>query len=46
MVGRLTAFGISEIGLYFPAVAAQRPTFEKIARDVIPKLKAGFTPRR
>ena len=40
MVGRITELGISELGLYFPAVAAQRPMFEKIARDIIPKMKA------
>jgi alkanesulfonate monooxygenase SsuD/methylene tetrahydromethanopterin reductase-like flavin-dependent oxidoreductase (luciferase family) len=40
MVGRLRALGISELGLYFPTVSAQRPVFERIARDVIPKLKA------
>jgi alkanesulfonate monooxygenase SsuD/methylene tetrahydromethanopterin reductase-like flavin-dependent oxidoreductase (luciferase family) len=39
MVGRLTELGISEIGLYFPLVEAQRPVFEKIARGVIPSLK-------
>jgi len=41
MVGRLTELGISEVGLYFPSVAAQRPTLEKIAREIIPGLKAG-----
>jgi hypothetical protein len=40
MVGRLTELGISEVGLYFPVVAAQRPMFEKIARDIIPRMKA------
>ncbi len=39
MVGRLRELGMSELGLYFPAVADQRPAFERIARDVIPKLK-------
>lgn len=39
MVQRLTALGISEIGLYFPNLDAQRPTFEKIAREIIPQLK-------
>jgi alkanesulfonate monooxygenase SsuD/methylene tetrahydromethanopterin reductase-like flavin-dependent oxidoreductase (luciferase family) len=39
MVGRITALGISEVGLYFPLVAAQRPMFERIARDVIPGLR-------
>jgi alkanesulfonate monooxygenase SsuD/methylene tetrahydromethanopterin reductase-like flavin-dependent oxidoreductase (luciferase family) len=40
MVGRITELGISELGLYFPVVGAQRPTFERIARDIIPKMKA------
>lgn len=39
MVGRLRELGMSELGLYFPAVADQLPAFERIARDVIPKLK-------
>jgi alkanesulfonate monooxygenase SsuD/methylene tetrahydromethanopterin reductase-like flavin-dependent oxidoreductase (luciferase family) len=40
MVGRITELGISEVGLYFPVVPDQRPVFERIARDVIPRLKA------
>jgi alkanesulfonate monooxygenase SsuD/methylene tetrahydromethanopterin reductase-like flavin-dependent oxidoreductase (luciferase family) len=40
MVDRILELGISEIGLYFPVVDAQRPMFERIARDVIPRLKA------
>ena len=36
---RLIELGITEIGLYFPTVDAQRPVFEKIASDVIPRLK-------
>jgi alkanesulfonate monooxygenase SsuD/methylene tetrahydromethanopterin reductase-like flavin-dependent oxidoreductase (luciferase family) len=40
MAGPLTELGMSELGLYFPGVAAQRPTFEKIAHDAIPKMKA------
>ena len=40
MVGRLRELGISELGLYYPVLGAQRPTFEKIARDIIPKMKA------
>src|SRR5207237_7784904 len=41
MVGRITELGISEVGLYYPVVAAQRPMFEKIAREIIPRMKAG-----
>jgi len=40
MVGRILELDISEIGLYFPVVPDQRPLFERIARDVIPRLKA------
>jgi alkanesulfonate monooxygenase SsuD/methylene tetrahydromethanopterin reductase-like flavin-dependent oxidoreductase (luciferase family) len=39
MVGRIRELGVSELGLYFPILPAQRPAFEKIARDVIPKMK-------
>jgi alkanesulfonate monooxygenase SsuD/methylene tetrahydromethanopterin reductase-like flavin-dependent oxidoreductase (luciferase family) len=38
-VRRVTALGISEIGLYYPMLEEQLPMFETIARDVIPKLK-------
>jgi alkanesulfonate monooxygenase SsuD/methylene tetrahydromethanopterin reductase-like flavin-dependent oxidoreductase (luciferase family) len=40
MVGRITELGMSEVGLYVPIVDAQRPMFERIARDVIPRMKA------
>jgi alkanesulfonate monooxygenase SsuD/methylene tetrahydromethanopterin reductase-like flavin-dependent oxidoreductase (luciferase family) len=40
MAGRLVELGISEVGLYFPVVAAQRSIFERIAHDVIPRMKA------
>jgi alkanesulfonate monooxygenase SsuD/methylene tetrahydromethanopterin reductase-like flavin-dependent oxidoreductase (luciferase family) len=40
MVERILELGITEVGLYFPAVDAQRPIFERIARDVLPRLKA------
>jgi alkanesulfonate monooxygenase SsuD/methylene tetrahydromethanopterin reductase-like flavin-dependent oxidoreductase (luciferase family) len=39
MVERIRALGITEIGLYYPALAEQQPVFEAIARDVIPELK-------
>lgn len=39
MAQRLTALGISEIGLYFPILDEQRPVFEKIATEIIPRLK-------
>ncbi len=44
MVGRITALGISEVGLYFPSVAAQQPMFERIARDILPKMKLQDSP--
>jgi alkanesulfonate monooxygenase SsuD/methylene tetrahydromethanopterin reductase-like flavin-dependent oxidoreductase (luciferase family) len=40
MVERVIALGISEVGLYYPARTEQIPVFERIARDVIPGLKA------
>ena len=45
MVQRVTALGISEIGLYYPALDAQLPKFERIAKEVIPQLKADFAAR-
>ena len=38
-VQRVIDLGISEIGLYYPPLVEQHPTFEEIARDVIPALK-------
>ena len=40
MVGRVLALGITEIGLYWPTLPEQRPMFERIATEVIPKIKA------
>ena len=40
MVGRVLEIGITEIGLYWPVRPEQRPMFERIATDVVPKLKA------
>ena len=40
MVKRVIELGISEIGLYYPALDEQLPMFERIAREVIPELKA------
>jgi alkanesulfonate monooxygenase SsuD/methylene tetrahydromethanopterin reductase-like flavin-dependent oxidoreductase (luciferase family) len=39
-VRRVIDLGVSEIGLYYPMRKEQRPMFERIARDVIPHLKA------
>ncbi|MFT5449600.1 MAG: alkanesulfonate monooxygenase SsuD [Gammaproteobacteria bacterium] len=43
MVSRVTALGISDIGLYYPMQAAQLEVFERIASEVIPALKAEHT---
>ena len=39
MVGRVMELGITEIGLYWPTRPEQRPMFERIATEVIPRLK-------
>ena len=38
-VGRVTDLGVTEISLYYPAVATQLPAFERIATDVLPALR-------
>lgn len=38
-VSRLTEQGFTEIGLYYPVLAEQDATFERIATDIIPELK-------
>lgn len=40
MAERVMELGITEIGLYYPVLDSQMPVFERIAQDVIPKLKA------
>ena len=40
MVEQVIALGISEIGFYYPILAEQAPMFERIARNVLPALKA------
>ncbi len=39
-VSRVIALGITDIGLYYPLTPAQLPTFERIATDVLPRLRA------
>ena len=39
MVRRVTDLGITEVSLYYPAVEAQLPAFERIAREVLPELR-------
>ena len=41
-VRQVVDLGISEIGLYYPRRDEQMPMFEKIATEVIPKLKADY----
>ena len=38
-VSRLTEQGFTKIGLYYPVLAEQESTFERIATDIIPELK-------
>ena len=40
MVCSVTELGITDIALYYPALASQVPMFERIAREVIPALRA------
>ena len=39
MVQQVVALGIDEISLYYPAVTAQLPAFERIATQVLPELR-------
>lgn len=39
MAGELMAAGFSELSLYYPTVPEQVPIFERIAQDVLPKLR-------
>jgi hypothetical protein len=40
MVRQIIALGISEVALYYPMVEPQENIFERIARNVLPALKA------
>jgi hypothetical protein len=40
MVGRIIELGMDEIGLYYPLEDRQVATFERIATDVLPRLRA------
>jgi alkanesulfonate monooxygenase SsuD/methylene tetrahydromethanopterin reductase-like flavin-dependent oxidoreductase (luciferase family) len=46
MVGRMIELGMDEIGLYHPMDERQVPTFERIATDVLPRLRASASDRR
>jgi hypothetical protein len=39
MVGRATELGVTEISMYYPAVESQLPAFERIATEVLPRLR-------
>ena len=39
MVHRASAHGIAEISMYYPALEAQLPAFERIANEVLPELR-------
>lgn len=40
LVQDLSSVGYTDIGLYYPSVADQLPSFERIGRDVLPALRA------
>ncbi len=40
MARQVIALGISDVGVYYPMLERQIPMFERIARDVLPALKA------
>ncbi|MCH9675952.1 MAG: LLM class flavin-dependent oxidoreductase [Gammaproteobacteria bacterium] len=40
LVGQVLELGITDIGLYYPSLAEQVSTFERIATDVIPAMKS------
>ncbi len=42
MVNRVLELGMSDIGLYYPTLPEQEATFERIATETIPKMKAQF----
>lgn len=42
MVQRALALGFTEIGLYYPTKESQLPKFERLAKEVIPQLRADY----
>lgn len=42
MVNRVIELGMSDIGLYYPTLPEQEATFERIATETIPAMKAQF----
>jgi alkanesulfonate monooxygenase SsuD/methylene tetrahydromethanopterin reductase-like flavin-dependent oxidoreductase (luciferase family) len=43
MVTRIIDLGMDEVGLYYPLDERQEPTFERIAIDVLPRLRANVS---
>ena len=43
MAEQVLALGINEIGLYYPMLESQRPVFERVARNILPRLRARHT---
>ena len=41
MAGRILELGMEELVMYYPPDPAQLPTFERIATEVLPRLRAG-----
>ena len=41
MAGRVIELGMDELVLYYPPDERQLPTFERIATDVLPRLRTG-----
>jgi alkanesulfonate monooxygenase SsuD/methylene tetrahydromethanopterin reductase-like flavin-dependent oxidoreductase (luciferase family) len=46
MVQPVIELGISDVALYYPSLDAQKPVFERIARNVLPSLRATHRVRR
>jgi hypothetical protein len=40
MAGRVLELGVDEVGLYYPLDERQVPVFERIASDVLPRMRA------
>jgi hypothetical protein len=43
MTGRMLELGVDEVGLYYPLDEGQVPVFERIALDVLPRLRTSPT---
>jgi alkanesulfonate monooxygenase SsuD/methylene tetrahydromethanopterin reductase-like flavin-dependent oxidoreductase (luciferase family) len=45
MVRPVIELGISDVALYYPSLEAQKPAFERIARNVLPSLRTTYAGR-